>query len=288
MNSVPYGTDFKPSSADPSNPRVPLSAPFLRPVVGYNSIGMREWASSSNYHSLQVTANRRFARGVQFGGAWTWSKALDFNDTDFVAISTLLPVRMRQYGLAAFDRTHVLKANWLWDVPKGPWRAPALRTALNGWQMSGIASFVSGAPATVSFASSGGLDITGSPTDTPRIDVVGNPVLPKSERSFSSNFRTDVFRMPAVGTAGNAAKTLVRGPGINNWDVAMFKTFPVWEKVRLQFRWELYNAWNHTQFSAFDNAARFDNQGVQTNTRLSEYTAARNPRQMQFSLRLFF
>jgi hypothetical protein len=67
LNSVPYGTNFKPSSADPSNPRVPLSAAFLRPI------------------------------------------------------------RMRYYGLAAFDRTHILKANWLWDLPKSPWRAPAAR-----------------------------------------------------------------------------------------------------------------------------------------------------------------
>ncbi len=66
------------------------------------------------------------------------------------------------------------------------------------------------------------------------------------------------------------------------------RNFPLRERIRLQFRWETYNSFNHTQFSAFDTAARFDAQGAQTNTRLSEYTASRNPRSMQFSLRAYF
>ena len=288
LNSVPYGANFNPANADPTNTRVPLSVAFLRPIAGYNSVGMREWASSSNYHSLQVTANRRFARGVQFGSAWTWSRALDINDGDFTAVSSLLPIRMRYYGLANFDRTHILKLNYLWDIPKAHWRAAPLRVALNGWQISGITSFVSGAPASVSFSTTAGTDITGSPSDAARIDVLSNPNLPKGDRTFSHNFRTGVFRVPALGTPGNAAKTLVRGPGINNWDLAMFKNFPIREPFRLQLRWETYNSFNHTQFSAFDTAARFDATGAQVNTRLSEYTAARNPRTMQFSLRFYF
>ena len=130
---------------------------------------------------------------------------------------------------------------------------------------------------------------TGTPSLSPRIDVTGDPVLPKSERTFSRNFRTEVFRVPQLGTYGNSARTSVRGPGINNWDAALFKNFPIFsERTRLQFRWELYNAFNHTQFSAFDTATRFDSQGNQINSRLSEFTAARTPRQMQFALRLTF
>jgi hypothetical protein len=66
------------------------------------------------------------------------------------------------------------------------------------------------------------------------------------------------------------------------------KNFKVYETVRLQFRWELYNAFNHTQFSGLDTSARFDAQGNQLNARLSEFTSARTARQMQFALRLFF
>jgi hypothetical protein len=288
LNSIPFGANFDPRNADPTNTRVPLPQPFLRPMIGYNNINFREWASSSNYHSLQVSANRRFAAGMQFGGSWTWSKALDFNDNDTDGVSVLVPVRVWNYGLASFDRTHVLKVNWLWDVPETGIRAAVPRMILDDWQVSGIASFVSGEPLGIGFSNTTAVDITGSPTDGARIFVTGSPVLPKSERTFSRNFRTDVFRVPERGTIGNAAKNLIRGPGINNWDIAVFKNFPIREAMRLQFRVEFYNTFNHTQFSAIDTGARFDPAGAQVNGRFGEFTAARNPRQIQLALRLYF
>ncbi|MDP2990173.1 MAG: Plug domain-containing protein, partial [Kiritimatiellota bacterium] len=287
LNAIPLGANFNPANLDPTN-RVVLPSAFLRPYPGYGDILMREFASSSNYHSLQVTANRRFARSIQFGASWTWSKTMDFNDGDTNAVSTLVPVRVWNYGLAGFDRTHVLKANWIWDLPGRKWGYAPLGAALNGWQLSGIASFISGAPSGVGYSATTAVDITGSPTDGARVVVTGNPVLPKSERTFSRNFRTEVFQMPAKGTVGNAAKTLLRGPGINNWDIAVFKNFPIREQVKLQFRAETYNTFNHTQFSAQDTAARFDPAGKQVNARFGEFTAARNARIIQFALRFNF
>jgi hypothetical protein len=288
LNSIPFGANFDPANADRTANNVPLPQAFLRPMVGYNNINVREFASNSNYHSLQVSANRRFASGVQFGASWTWSKTLDYNDNDTENVSVLVPVRVWNYGLASFDRTHVLKLNWLWDVPRTSLRGPA-GYVVNHWQVSGIASFVSGQPLGVGFSTTSPVDITGSPTDGARIVVTGNPVLPRSGRTFSKNFRTEVFRLPARGTIGNAAKNILRGPGINNWDIAVFKNFPLrGDRMRLQFRSEFYNAFNHTQFSGLDTAARFDPQGNQVNQRLGEFTAARNPRQIQFSLRFYF
>lgn len=288
LNSIPFGANFDRRNADPVNPNVPLSPAFLRPYQGFNDINFREWASSSNYHSLQVTANRQFASGLQFGASWTWSKALDYNDNDTDTISSLIPARVWNYGLASFDRTHVLTLNWLWDVPKSPWRFLTARVVLNDWTVSGITTFSSGAPLGIGFSQVTVSDITGSPTDGPRVVVTGDPNLPKSERTFSRNFRTEVFRPPSADTFGNAAKTLIRGPGINNWDIAIFRNFPIREQMRFQFRGELYNAFNHTQFSALDTTTRFDAQGNQVNTRLGEFTAARNPRQMQLALRFYF
>lgn len=287
-NPIPFGANFDPGNADPSNPSTPLPSSFLRPIQGYNNTAISEAASSSNYHSMQVTARRRFAQGLQFGASWTWSKALDFVDSDNAGAAVLVPVRVWNYGLAAFDRTHVAKFDWLWDVPNAPVRNPLLRTVLNDWQLSGITSFVSGAPLGVSYSTTVSTDITGTASQGARVVVTGDPVLPKSERTFSRNFRTEIFQMPARGTIGSAAKTVIRGPGINNWDMAVFKNFPIHESARLQFRWELYNAFNHTQFSGLDAAARFDPQGNQVNGRFGEFTAARSPRVMQFALRLYF
>jgi hypothetical protein len=264
-----------------------LPTAFLRPYIGYEDILIRETGSSSSYHSLQVSANRRFARTFQFGASWTWSKALGFNDTDDQVVSTLVSPRVWNYGLASYDRTHVLKLHWLWDLPRTRWSNPLLKGVFNNWQVAGIGSFVSGAPLGISFTTTAAVDITGS-THGSRIVVLADPVLPKSERTFERFFRTDVFQMPAVGTIGNAPKTLIRGPGIHNWDISVFKTFPVGERLRLQFRCEAYNAFNHTQFSAVDTTARFDPQGNQVNARFGQLTEARPPRQIQLALRATF
>ena len=294
INAVPFGTNFLPQNRDTSatSATAALPASLLRPYLGYNNITFYAYDSNSSYHSLQVTANRRFARRFQYGAAWTWSKAMDLVDGDTTAVSTLINPKIWNYGKAGFDRTHILKLSFIWDVPKGSrlWKNPVMKTAFDDWQVSGIATMMSGAPSGVSATLVSTSDITGSPTDTgARPVVLADPRLPRSERTFSRNFNIDAFGPPVIGTPGNAAKDLFRGSGINNWDLSLFKNFRIpWEGLRLQFRGEFYNAFNHTQFSSIDTAARFDAQGKQTNTRLGEFTPARSPRRVQLALRLTF
>jgi hypothetical protein len=159
---------------------------------------------------------------------------------------------------------------------------------LNGWQISGIASFISGRPAGVGWSTTSAVDVTGTPSDGARIVVTGNPVLPKSDRTFFQNFRTDVFAPPAVGTVGNAAANLLRQPGVNNWDITAVKSVPVGERVRIQLRCELYNVFNHTQFTSFDTGARFDAQGKQVNSNFGAFTASGAARIVQLALRVAF
>ncbi len=288
LNAVPMGRRFDPAFQDPTRPGTALATAFLTPIRGYTSIIQYEAAGSSNYHSLQITANRRFTRGLQFGASWAWSKAMDFNDDDRSGISPFVSPRVWNYGLASFDRTHVLKLNWIWDVPAASWQNPVAKAVFNGWHISGMPGFVSGSPLGIGWSSVTGVDVTGTPSQGARTVVTGNPVLPKSERAFSRNFRTEVFQMPAVGTVGNAARTVIRGPGINNWDLGLFKSFPIKEPANLQFRWEMYNAFNHTQFSGLDTTARFDAQGKQVNQQFGQFTSVRSPRIMQFALRFSF
>jgi outer membrane receptor protein involved in Fe transport len=289
MNPVPLGANFQAKNADPTNPATVLSPAFLRPITGYNNIQISEWASSSNYHSMQLTVNRRFAKSLEFGLAWTWSKAMAYNDGDTNEVTTLVNPRVWNYGLSTIDRTHIVSLNWLYSLPKSPWRNAVGKVVLDDWQVSGIASFISGAPVNIGYSTTTAYDITGTPNLSARIDVTGDPVLAKGDRTFSRNFDTSVFRLPARGTIGTAAPTQLRGPGINNFDISLFKSFRIRERARLQFRAEAYNAFNHTQFSAFDSTARFDPAtGAQANTRLGEFTAARGPRIMQMALRFMF
>lgn len=97
---------------------------MTRPIRGFAAINIREFAGTSNYHSMQVKVDRRMSKSLQFGGAWTWSKALNYNSDDGNAVTTLAPIRVYNYGLAPFDRTHVVKINYLWTLPQMRWKNP--------------------------------------------------------------------------------------------------------------------------------------------------------------------
>jgi hypothetical protein len=287
LNYIPMGARFLASNIDSTTGRV-LDDKFLRPLAGFNNINLLEMCATSNYHSMQTTVNRRFTKGLQLGGSWTWSKAMDFVDSDTTNIAVAIPMRSWNYGLAGFDRTHVVKVNYLWNLPGSPWQSPVARRILNNWQLSGVTSFQSGAPSGIGFSTTAGTDFTGTPSQSVRIDLTGNPVLSKSERTFFRNFNTDVLKMPAVGTVGNSSRTVIRQPGLNNWDVALIKDIPVKESFRMTLRWELYNVFNHTQFTAFNASPQYNPAGAQINSLLGQYTAAAAARRMQLGIRLNF
>jgi hypothetical protein len=128
--------------------------------------------------------------------------------------------------------------------------------------------------------------------------VIGDATLPKSQRSINQAFNTAAFTAPTPAMCevpnapfacwGNAGKYSFRGPGINNWDMSLFKNMPIGERVRAQLRVESYNLFNHTQFTTVNTAAQFSTAGVQTNGLFGQYTAAANPRQLQLALRISF
>ncbi len=288
LNQIPLGTNFLASSRDQTTASSPLPAPFLRPTKGYNAIYSMEGASSSNYNSLQVTLHRRFANRLQFGVAYTWSKAMSYNDNDTDVVTSLINQRSYNYATAGFDRTQVANINYIYELPSTPWKNPVTNLFLNGWQVSGITSYSSGAPLAIGLTTTNGADITGTASLTPRVNVAGDPNLPGDQRTFGRNFDTSVFKLPAVGTYGNAGRFSIRGPGIANFDASVAKNFTLYERLRFTFRAEAYNVFNHTQFAGLDTTARFDPAGQQVNARFGAFTSSRDPRQMQFALRLSF
>jgi hypothetical protein len=293
LNAILYGT-FPVAPADAA-----------RPYAGYQNIEAYQYAATSNYHSLQVAVNRRFARNLQFGVAWTWSKTMDFADAESSGVSPfdtpLWNPRVWNYGLAGFDRTHILKASFTWETPKISkyWNNAFVREVFDEWTISGIPTFQSGAPLGVSLSRVGSQSsntISGSPTDGARLQVTHSPILPKDKRGPEPGYFFDVtaVEVPASGTPGNAGKNLFRGPGINNWDLAVFKNIPLpGERLRLQFRAEAYNAFNHTQFSSVNTSAIFkvDGKGkpfLDNASTFGQITGARANRRMQLALRLSF
>src|SRR5205823_4252614 len=112
----------------------------------------------------------------------------------------------------------------------------------------------------------------------------------RSERTVDHWFNTSVFQRPSgrgdIGNNCNNAK--FRLPGFNNFDWSLFKNFPIREAKTLQLRWELYNTFNHTQFSSVNTTAQFNPAGVMTNANFGQVTDARTERRMQLSLRFSF
>jgi hypothetical protein len=105
-------------------------------------------------------------------------------------------------------------------------------------------------------------------------------------RTFYEYFNTAAFARPALGTLGNASSVVARG--INNWNISLFKNISLRERLDIQFRAEAYNVFNHPQFSNVNTTPKFDAAGNQVNKQFGQVTAARDPRIMQFALRLRF
>ena len=245
---------------------------------------------SSNYNSLQVAANRRMSRGLMFGVAYTWSKALGIGSGDKDKVTSYFSPRSRDYGPLSFNRPHVFVANYSYDLPKlgtkTSWK-PA-RWVLDDWQVSGITMFMTGAPFTPGISTTDGQDITGS-SDGARITVIGDPRLSKGEKTYYRNFNTDAFARTPLRSFGNAGVNILYGPGANNFDLAISKRIPLGSESRfIRFRTELFNAWNHTQFSGMTTTARFDPSGKQIDPNFGAFSAARDPRRIQLSLKVIF
>jgi hypothetical protein len=304
INAVPYGGRFQASAIDPTvaGGTTPLPDNFLRPYKGYGDINYLEFSSNSNYHSLQVQANRRVTTSLAFGLSYTWSKAMDLVDGNGNNVNPFIDPHIRNYGKAGFDRTHNLTINYVYRLPglSKYWDNGFTRQAFDGWELTGITSFISGAPLGIGYSTVQGTDLagaSGSGVDS-RVVLVGNPVLPSGDRTFTRFFNTSVVQAPTKANLGigNAPKDPIRGPGTNNWDISIFKNFNLAPegRVRLQYRLELYNAFNHTQFTGVDTTGRFDltkqpgDAGYQVNGTFGQYTAAANARRIVMGLKLNF
>jgi hypothetical protein len=289
LNTLPYGARFLPANLDSTTGRA-LPDNFLRPYPGWDAINYLETSGTSNYNSLQATANRRFAKGVQFGIAYTWSKAMGLSGAEAGPISRYIARKVWNYGLLDFDQVHMFTANYLWKAPKltRVWKAPGVRWIFDDWEIAGITTFASGNPRGVSLTTSDGADLTGG-GDGARPLVIAAPQLARSERGFARWFNTAAFARPQRGDFGNAAATVYRGPGVANWNFTVMKDFPLGRESRfLRFRWEMYNVFNHTQYNATDGTARFNPAGAQINGQFGMVTSTRAPRIIQASLSLRF
>jgi hypothetical protein len=290
LNTLPYGVRFLPQSADPTAPTRALPDTFLRPYLGYSGLPHVENSGSANYNGLQVGLNRRFSGGVLFGVAYTWSKNMSYGSSDFEFLPRYVDRRVWSYGPTFFDQTNMFVLNYVWTLPKASKVAPnpVIRHAFDNWEFSGVTNFSSGLPQGIGLTTTDNADITGG-GDGVRAVLTGPVQRAKSERGFSRWFNTGAFGRPARGNGGYSPIRPYRGPGVNNWDLALVKNFPLKSEARrIQFQCEMFNAFNHTQFQSVDGTARFDPAGQQVNGQFGQVTVTRAPRTLQLSIQFQF
>ena len=232
-----------------TNPFPPQPPDFklIFPYPDLGSVNIYQSLAGGNYHALQTRLERRFTNGLTFLISYTFQKTLTDLDGSSVGVAvgagaglqTIKNIRSN-YGPAKFNRPHRLVASSLYELPIFKQRHDFLGKVASGWEIGAIATFQDGPSLT---PESYGVDFVGS-----HADLLGDPNLPRGERSINRWFDVSKLANPAPGQLGNSPKGVIRGSGNNKWDLVIAKFVHVAERQQLEFRAELFNAFNHPQF----------------------------------------
>ena len=278
---------------------VPANAPKLNP--NFSTINTTDtWNGDSYYHGLQISVKKATAKGLQFQESYTWSKSIDTASSSgstsatsgllqsVALVSPLFPFLNR--GPSTFDIPHSFTSSMVWRLPFGRTWTGILGAAGSGWQVSSIYRLQSGTPFTVVLNS----DRAGTKTDTTGTSLGQRPNLVLSDecRQATTNdpnawIKFQCYTFPAANTLGNVGRNTLRKAPINNLDISISKTFKPTEVTAVQFRAELFNALNKTNFSA-PNGVIFDNQGRIPAAAGRVTSTSTESRRVQFALKLTF
>jgi hypothetical protein len=262
LNAVDYGAAFLPENQDPTLVSTTpggaaRSTDLLRALRGYGSINQQWGRNWSTYHSIQVSFKRRFKNGISFG----------FNDTMGLSNEASAGARLQHNPDGSYfirddqakadellggskPRSHIMKANFVWDLPDLRSGQQALRLVgfvINDWQLSGIWTGSTGATYTIGYSyqnGGGNVNITGSPDVNGRIRVVGDPGRGCSSDVYRQ-FTTTAFQGPPYGSVGlESGNDYLRGCLSSVVDVSIARNIRLGKGRNLQLRVDMFNAPN--------------------------------------------
>jgi hypothetical protein len=251
---------------------------------------------NTNYNGLLVSLTKRYSAGISFGLSYTFSR--NFSDfVDDLTGGSLAFQNSYNYSLersfSPFDVTHRFVGNALWHLPIGSGgmilNGNGLGSRLiGGWQVNSIVTLETGTPFTVSAPDE---SQTGS-NHSSYASCVGDPFAGASSDpsmiagSNGGGFYLNpaAFAIPTLGSFGNCAPRAFHGPGIENVDLSLFKQFPIKEQIKVEFRSEFFNSFNHANFT--NPNASFSPSSLGSFGKVFGTTTA--PREIQFALKLYF
>ncbi|MBZ5702466.1 MAG: carboxypeptidase-like regulatory domain-containing protein [Acidobacteriia bacterium] len=269
----------------------PYSSPNCAPLTGVGcpidstpvitSIFSQDTMASSSYNSLQTSLEKRFSHGLQFQASYTFGKSLDYAST---FESLVDPYNMaRNRSLSIFDARHRFVFSYYWELPIPKYQGFAGK-AFNGWSLSGITQFQTGFP--IRITSQDDMELQGSFD----FEMPGQPNFAAGAVFKATDPRINGYGFDpstftnstvALGTIGNAPRTICCGPSSFNTDLGFQKQIPVNERVRFEFRGDFMNVFNHTQFMQPDG-------NITDGPDFGRVKRAREPRLVQFALKMYF
>ena len=261
-------------------------AEVLRNVVTNIHAGTVPKQSNSRLmreRTLPCSMQRNHSAGLSLLSAYTWSKLIDNTNVD--SQGTVQDPRnlALERAVGNFDATHRLVTSFGYELPSGRQQRfgtnlpAAVQDIVGGWQLGGIVQFQSGFPFTPTMGAPDPANVGGTYARRPNRTASGEIEDWTVERYFD----VTAFAVPAQYTIGNSGRNILRGLGIANLDLSMFKNVTFGEQYRLQFRWEMFNALNTPQFLNPNTTTDIGGPG-------GRITSARDPRLMQLALKLYF
>ncbi len=257
-------------------------------IPAFSNIFAEDTIAASSYNSFQASLEKRFSHGVQMQAAYTFSKSLDWassfeetvNPFDFKA----------SRALSLFNSKQRFVINYVWALPVRKYNGIAGKI-LDDWQISGIIQFQSGFPIRIQtqddnelisslfFLGAGAPQLTGplkiqNPKQIQTLNVNGSPAT----GHFFIN--ADSFSDPTLGQFATTPRSICCGPGENQWDITASKKIAISESRYFQFRADIFNLFNKTEFVNPD--------GNFSDTTFGQIQQARDPRLVQFALKFYF
>jgi hypothetical protein len=254
----------------------------LRPFPQYANVAYLTLDGNSIYHSLQAKLEHRCKNGLVVSAAYTFSKLIDDVDAparaNHVGVQNVYDIRAER-GVGGYDIPQRFVVNYVYRLPFGRGARygeaiPVVKDVISGWELAGLTEFQSGQPLAITqFNETHGF------TESQRPNMVGNPVL-SSGRTLTHWFNTAAFQLAPPYTLGDSPRFPLHGPGMNNTDLALQRNFILHENVKLQFRGEFFNAFNHPHFNNPNGNVSSSNFGVITSSQAGRIT--------ELVVRLFF
>jgi len=283
LNQPAIGTFTNPATLD-------INQDALRPYPGIGGATTTLQEGNSKYDGLQVSVQKRLAKGLQYNVAYTYSKAFDMADNIYSVVTDTYNPKYN-WQLAGFNQTHNLIFTWIYELPFERHATTWYGKAVGGWMISGDLALFSGFQDSVTTAGADPLGNGVTSVGGTEYAYVNSGCHYRGNRSFLQFFNTSCFDVPGTTTpipttpastlAGTVAPNAIEGPGIDNLDFALLKNGPLWgERLKYQFRAEFFNVLNHPSFNGIDT-------GV-TDSNFGQVTSAITPRNIQFAFRLTF